>query len=281
MDVISLVSGSKGNATLITTKKYNLLIDCGVSMKKINELLLFSEGLSLEDISFIMISHVHGDHIQGFRPIYNKEKHIKFVTTRKIKSNLEMKFEMNLDDTRFVFLDNPKKGNNLILTAFDLKHDTECVGFTIDDYDESMIFISDNGEYPKRFGEDNIFTKPYTYYVIESNYSTLEQYFTTKREAPLKRRVLSSLGHSSNLVAIEKFVNMLNASNNEICKGVMFNHLSEDTNNEELAVKTHLSYLEVWGKLKLTQNVLFSYAKQNKIIRIDGGKTHKQIRGVR
>jgi hypothetical protein len=67
----------------------------------------------------------------------------------------------------------------------------------------------------------------------------------------------------------------------ENTKGVMFNHLSEETNSEELAKKYHMKYLEVWNKLDLTKEIKFSYAKQNEIVFMDSGKTHKEIRGVR
>ena len=59
MRIYSLASGSKGNSTLIVTDSHNILIDVGLSMKRINERLLMSEGLSLDDISLVLLTHSH------------------------------------------------------------------------------------------------------------------------------------------------------------------------------------------------------------------------------
>lgn len=57
MRVYSLFSGSHGNSTLVSTNNINVLIDIGVSMKKINEHLIISEGIDLDDIKLILITH--------------------------------------------------------------------------------------------------------------------------------------------------------------------------------------------------------------------------------
>jgi len=57
--VYSLFSGSKGNSTLVCTTKHNILIDCGTSMKKINEALMISEGIDLNDINLVLLTHSH------------------------------------------------------------------------------------------------------------------------------------------------------------------------------------------------------------------------------
>ena len=59
MRVYSLSSGSKANATLVHSKGMNILIDVGLSMKRINEKLLMSEGIDLDDISLVLITHSH------------------------------------------------------------------------------------------------------------------------------------------------------------------------------------------------------------------------------
>ena len=59
MRVFSLFSGSSGNSTLVVSKGKNILIDVGVSLKRLNEQLLMAEGIDLEDINLILISHAH------------------------------------------------------------------------------------------------------------------------------------------------------------------------------------------------------------------------------
>ena len=59
MEVFSLFSGSRGNSTLVLTDNYNILIDVGVSMKKINQALLIANGIDLSDIDMVLLTHAH------------------------------------------------------------------------------------------------------------------------------------------------------------------------------------------------------------------------------
>jgi len=57
-------SGSQGNATLIVDKSVHILIDLGISKKKLIENLT-KINLSFDDIDFILLTHEHSDHIKG------------------------------------------------------------------------------------------------------------------------------------------------------------------------------------------------------------------------
>ena len=67
----SLYSGSTGNSLFVETNNTKLLIDCGVSAKKIVDG-LESIGSSIDDIDAILVTHEHSDHIQGLGTISNK-----------------------------------------------------------------------------------------------------------------------------------------------------------------------------------------------------------------
>nr|MDQ3045690.1 MBL fold metallo-hydrolase [Chloroflexota bacterium] len=62
--VLSIGSGSCGNAVVVSTKATTLLIDCGVGRAEI-ELGLAAIGRSLLDVEAILVSHEHHDHIRG------------------------------------------------------------------------------------------------------------------------------------------------------------------------------------------------------------------------
>ncbi|EKF74011.1 metallo-beta-lactamase family protein [Alcanivorax hongdengensis A-11-3] len=64
MRLASLGSGSKGNATLVQADDTLALIDCGFTVKE-TEQRLGRLGLSGADISAILITHEHGDHVRG------------------------------------------------------------------------------------------------------------------------------------------------------------------------------------------------------------------------
>ncbi len=71
MRFASLGSGSKGNATLVAFRDTALLIDCGFSLKE-TEKRLARLGFSAGDLSAVLVTHEHGDHLRGVMPLANK-----------------------------------------------------------------------------------------------------------------------------------------------------------------------------------------------------------------
>lgn len=68
MRFASLGSGSRGNATLVEWSSGSLLLDCGFSVKEA-ELRLLRLGKSPAELSAILVTHEHGDHIKGVAPL--------------------------------------------------------------------------------------------------------------------------------------------------------------------------------------------------------------------
>ncbi len=60
----SLGSGSRGNATVVRCQDTCLLIDCGFSLREARRRLA-RLALSLDDLSAVLVSHEHGDHLRG------------------------------------------------------------------------------------------------------------------------------------------------------------------------------------------------------------------------
>lgn len=272
MRVFSLKSGSRGNCTLVVTSNHNLLIDVGYSMKRIEQDLLISYGIDFEDISFILITHNHTDHILSFNAIYNKHKHIKFVTDKQLKLSIEQKNKKEYDDERFFFVDGVVDGNELMIGNFEVTHDTYCLSWVIRDKKDSsgLCFIADNGMMPYKVNDIDLLKIPYTHYCIESNYDQYLQYLDSKRDIRLKRRVLSNKGHSDNFNAIQKLTSILTVldlrEEEKVIQSVLFTHLSEDCNSEEKAMNSHNAFIETWGHKTVLKNVNIQYAKQNEII---------------
>jgi glyoxylase-like metal-dependent hydrolase (beta-lactamase superfamily II) len=63
-----LASGSSGNATYIETGGGGLLVDAGLSRRRI-EALLFRIGRSLDDVGAVLLTHGHADHTRGVRSL--------------------------------------------------------------------------------------------------------------------------------------------------------------------------------------------------------------------
>ena len=64
LNLYPLYSSSSGNMYLIETDEANVLVDIGVTYKKVNEALT-SLSKSVNDIDAIFITHEHSDHIKG------------------------------------------------------------------------------------------------------------------------------------------------------------------------------------------------------------------------
>ena len=76
----SLYSGSSGNSLYVETENTRLLIDAGVSRKKIVEGLKKAD-LKMSDISAIFVTHEHIDHTKGIGVISRKD-HTKVYSTQ-------------------------------------------------------------------------------------------------------------------------------------------------------------------------------------------------------
>lgn len=271
MRITSLYSGSSGNCTLVETSKHNILIDVGVSMKKIDEALVKTpNGLELNDIDIVLLTHHHSDHLLSLGAIYNRYPNITFLMNKSVYEGVLHVLKGKTFDTekRIRFTDERIVGKDLEISDFALNHDVPCYGYTIKDLhtDESVMFVADNGERSYNFSDILQAHTPHTYYVIECDYDEEMLYLSKKRSAPTKRRTLSTSGHTSNRDAIDKAIHFLEWSENTYCKGILFNHLSSETNSPERAKEMHIAYIETWGKEEVIGEIPLHYALKDDIV---------------
>ena len=80
MEMFSIASSSSGNCICVGTEEYHVLIDVGITGKKIEEG-LNKYGLSGSDIKAILITHEHGDHIKSLG-VMSRKYHLPIYTTK-------------------------------------------------------------------------------------------------------------------------------------------------------------------------------------------------------
>ena len=116
----SLYSGSSGNSLFVETENTKLLIDAGVSSKKI-ETALTNLEVDPSTIDGILITHEHSDHVKGLKVFTKKHKARVFMTAGTYEAlaktdaldNVSVSFEAgkNLETPE---LDNAVRGNNYL-----------------------------------------------------------------------------------------------------------------------------------------------------------------------
>lgn len=224
----SLYSGSSGNSFLITTEKTNILIDVGVSCKKIIDALA-SFDKQIQDINAILITHEHIDHIRSLVPLSSKFS-IPVFATRKtwqsIPTNKLAKENVNIFEVEQEF-----NINDLKILPFSTPHDaSDPCGFSISKGSKSMCIATDLGyvspEIFKHFQNSSLL-------MLESNYDP-DILKVSPYPYRLKQRISSNLGHLSNIKAGEIISKL--ATNN--LKKAMLIHLSNENNVPELALTT-------------------------------------------
>ena len=243
--IFSLFSGSSGNCTLVRHGGTDLLIDAGVSCRAICSSLR-AVGSAPENISAIFVTHEHIDHVRGL-DVFCKNRKIPVHITRPSAENLPYAAGTALCDCfvmhNILFSENV--GDDISIHSFAVSHDSVCsVGYRLDfaDTGESFALATDTGYVTDGMcsamcGAD--------YCVLEANYDE-SMLMCGPYPYPLKRRILSSSGHLSNIDSAD-FAAELEASGT---KGIMLAHLSRENNYPPLAERTVAAKL--CGEARLT-----------------------------
>lgn len=232
----SLYSGSSGNAIYITNNNTHLLVDAGLSGKKIEESLA-STGVNCRDIHGILISHEHMDHVLGAGilarryniPIYANQKTLDAMGSQLKKVPAEC--------IRTFVTGQSFEIGDIQIRSFPTPHDAaESVGFNFHYENKKVTIATDIGHIHKTLlqsleGSDMI--------LIESNHD-IEMLKVGKYPWPLKQRILGDTGHLCNELAGKVVAYLATKGTQKFLLG----HLSKENNFPELAFETVKSALQ-------------------------------------
>ncbi|MGL4373945.1 MAG: MBL fold metallo-hydrolase [Turicibacter sp.] len=231
MKVCVLSSGSIGNATIIETAESAILIDNGLSLKKLQELMKKAD-FDESKIKHILITHEHGDHVKGVGVCARKLK-LNICATAKtidemIRKNL---IKEGVEATTVVEKDTSFILDELEVTPFRISHDAvDPVGYIIRKNEKTLVYMTDTG-----YVTDEMINKLKNAdtYIMEVNHN-VEMLQMCDRPWQLKQRILSDCGHLSN----EDSAYALSKMIGEKTKHVYMAHLSQDANLPDLAEMT-------------------------------------------
>lgn len=232
MRMMSIASGSSGNCTFVEQNDTVILVDAGISLKRIEEGLNAAERTG-RDISGILITHEHNDHIKGLGVLLRKYDIPVYTTEGTIKGISACRNMGKYDGSLF-----REVGKNDIISIGDIEvrfhpisHDArEPVCFSFHAGSSKAVVATDIGCY-----DDNLsqFLMNSDCMLIEANHDVhMLEVGTYPYE--LKRRILGEFGHLSNDSSGKLIKSLLN----DHIKGLMLGHLSKENNFEELAYET-------------------------------------------
>lgn len=230
-----LASGSKGNLTYIKTEQANILIDAGISVKEIN----IRSNIDLKQIDAIFITHEHIDHVRYIEYLSRYTNAVIYVN--ELSFNKMHKYFKDLSNlkVKYINANQTVKIKDLKVLSLNLQHDSEaCYGYIFVNNDKSLAYCTDTGYIPLPYIE---LLKKVNGIIIESNHD-VEMLMESNRPWYLKNRILSVKGHMSNKICGEVLNKLLKE---EVLKVVVLAHLSEECNNEEIAMDTVLENIEV------------------------------------
>lgn len=232
MRLCSIASGSSGNCIYVGGGQTHLLIDTGISKKKIEEGLC-QIGLSGEMIDAIFITHEHVDHIQGLG-VFSRKYHIPIFATRgTIDGIAQCKTlgDISEDLLNVVVADLPFVIGDLTVKPFSISHDAnEPTGYRIEHEERAVAVATDLGKY-----DDYIISnlKGVNGVVLEANHD-VHMVEVGPYPYPLKQRVLGDRGHLSNELCGRLLCEILHDG----LQCVVLGHLSKENNYPELAYET-------------------------------------------
>ncbi len=236
--VTSLASGSKGNCFLVRTASSQVLIDVGISFKRIQE---ESEklGIDIFRTQAVIISHEHSDHIKGAGVACRKLKIPLFITAKTHQFSARAIGEIPHKPVFFTQGDDFLIGD-LIVHPFTSSHDAiDSSNFLIASTqhpERSMAIVTDVG-YASNLLVNKV--KNVTTLILESNHD-IKLLLDGPYPWDLKQRVRSRVGHLSNEQAIGIITQIMGPH----LQNLILAHLSEVNNTPEIAETMMRSYLQ-------------------------------------
>lgn len=212
-----IASGSKGNATVVVSNKTVILIDMGISLKRLEEGL--SEiNLALQDISAAIFTHNHTDHVSGIRFLSPKIIYGLEGTVTPL-SNIINLFE-------------PFVIGDIKITAIPTSHDaTNPCGFILETDNEKLAYMTDTGYVLK---DSLSYMNNPDYLILECNHD-IKMLLNTNRTYELKQRILGEEGHLCNEDSAIAACEIIGDKTKEIYLA----HISEEANTPEVALKAY------------------------------------------
>jgi len=226
----SLYSGSSGNCLYVETSTTKILIDSGVSCKKV-ENALSSLDINPSNINAILVTHEHSDHVKGLSTVSKKYNIPVFATKETFENMPSQTFKLEEKNIKAFNIEDNFSIGDIKVSPFSIPHDAaNPCGFNISNGNKTISIATDIGHMNSAILKR---LEGSSFLLLESNYDT-EVLKCCSYPFSLKTRISGPTGHLSNDMASKTITYLLKNG----LKTAMLGHLSKDSNFPELAYST-------------------------------------------
>ncbi len=232
MELCSIASGSSGNCIYAASDDCHLLLDVGISGKRV-ESGLNSLGLKTSEMDGILITHEHADHISGLGVISRKYGLPIYATQGTIDEILKSSSlgEMEVSLFRTIQPEVPFRIGDITVLPFSKSHDAaDPVSFLLRSGQKSLAVVTDLGTYDDRMAER---LRGLDVLLLEANHD-VHMLEVGSYPYPLKQRILGDRGHLSN----ERAGQLLGQVLHDRTRHIFLGHLSKENNYPDLALES-------------------------------------------
>lgn len=246
-----LFSGSSGNSIYIGHAGQGILIDAGKSAKQI-EKALHDDGIRIDSIKAIFITHEHTDHVSGLR-VFASRYNIKIYGSEGTIRFLEKSGVLTAKNRYEVIGGEGVEMENAVVKPFSVSHDcSEGTGYVVELSGGSKVAVCTDLGFISDTVKEAI--SGCRVLAIESNHD-VGMLQNGRYPFYLKRRILSEKGHLSNDACAKILPYLVKKGT---CR-IVLSHLSHENNVPELAYQTALAELTSVG-MKLDEDFTLSVA---------------------
>lgn len=230
----SFASGSSGNCYLIKSDKTAILVDAGISAKKI------LNGLSetgTGKVDAILITHEHSDHVRSLATLTKKITEMKAFANHGTWAAINQ--NIDVEKKNILFNGEAFHIGDIRVNSFCVCHDAaDPVGYSFFKDDKQISIVTDTGCIDEELYDE---IKGADILVLEANHD-VDMLKIGNYPWFLKQRILGDSGHLSNETAAKILVKLL--SEKEKKRKIFLAHLSRENNFPEMAYQTVKNILE-------------------------------------
>ena len=232
MRLCSIASGSSGNCIYVGSDNTHLLVDVGISGKRVEQGLNSLE-LTGKDIDGILITHEHSDHIKGVGVLARRYGFPIYATQGTIDQMKGMSSRGAIDEGLYhtISPDETFSIGDVEVEPFHISHDAaDPVAYRFESNGKSAAVATDMGIYNDYIVEH---LKGLDVVLLEANHD-IQMLQVGPYPYPLKQRILGERGHLSN----EASGQLLGKVLHDKIKKIILGHLSKENNYAKLAYET-------------------------------------------